>query len=1129
MVDEWTRSAFLAGLGTTVFAVLALRFPLGWVTLVLLIGAAAFTATLFQHPNSCNYRRFISAGTGVLAMIAAMLEVDIALLPLSDFAFWSLDTSVGWLISLVLALTATTIIAADVIVVFFRSGVNIGERLKLVEHEHYRLPNLLNKLSRFDYGLDYFIQHPFQFKARYLELLIEDHRDYQMKGLQSQSPFVLDLEKIFVPLRVSAQSSHKISSNMLQTGKTDKTHDIWDYLAADPQILNRCMAILGPPGSGKTTLLGHLTLVYAKKAQHEYHRQAPADLIPIFLSLRDHREELAELEPPNLADLLGQQERIQRIQPPQYWFKNRLQKGRCLVMLDGLDEVADDKERRAVARWVSQQIDHYPRSRFILTSRPFGYRSAKIRGIGTILEVRPFSLHQVNQFIESWYLQHEILRRLGRNDAGVQQRAHDKAEDLRSRIMDYKPLRDMAINPLLLTMIAAVHDNRGVLPGRRVELYEEICNVLLARRQEAKKITDEQLSVMNKRRMLQLLALALMQAKTRSFVSQDVKLFIAQRLAAMGWEGSTGDFLERAEKQSGLLIQREADVFEFTHLSFQEYLAAVEIKEERHQRLLLKYLDNPWWEEVIRLYAVQAGDASELIRAILNKPTVNSLRLAYECVEEGAEVQPKIRKALLDKIERGLESDDAEVAEIAAQVKLSLRINKHLQPLDDHLLIDMSLVSCAEYQLFVDEMREQGRNRWPPHWADHHFNEGQSNIVVTGIRFEDAEAFCHWLSSHYAEMGQIYRLPSKAEAAMKPISNDNVGYWCSEGELTPVSINHSILEHQKLWGASFKDFLYSKYSTWDIVEDLAKSFLLLFDRARDFTHWMITFLDQIANSEIDYNHARISDNALYKDVKFAGNELRALAERIHRFYNRVRGFIRSCRDEEGNRIAFAGEFLHELIKEQKSTAKLIDKLDELFLRIVNNNNTLNQKLKKLKARARGIDYMLNLSHELLLIILEELDRAASTSHRKPVAVSDGVDLDAVFETYFAWLHQKAENKSRVFPDYHQILNDIFMNTENCSFNDIVDGLQAMVDSRCLRRERALSRELILLVIAACNVSERSNILGGRFFARLSDHLSNDELKEQAFAIYTYLNLLDRRYKRRLPVWEGLRIVREYRM
>ena len=36
----------------------------------------------------------------------------------------------------------------------------------------------------------------------------------------------------------------------------------------------------------------------------------------------------------------------------------------------------------------------------------------------------------------------------------------------------------MAVNPLLLTMIATVHRRGNVLPGKRVELYKEICQVL---------------------------------------------------------------------------------------------------------------------------------------------------------------------------------------------------------------------------------------------------------------------------------------------------------------------------------------------------------------------------------------------------------------------------------------------------------------------------------------------------------------------------------------------------------------------------------------------------------------------------------------------------------------------------
>ncbi len=40
-------------------------------------------------------------------------------------------------------------------------------------------------------------------------------------------------------------------------------------------------------------------------------------------------------------------------------------------------------------------------------------------------------------------------------------------------------LYDLTVNPLLLTMIATVHRYRGALPGSRVDLNGEICQVML--------------------------------------------------------------------------------------------------------------------------------------------------------------------------------------------------------------------------------------------------------------------------------------------------------------------------------------------------------------------------------------------------------------------------------------------------------------------------------------------------------------------------------------------------------------------------------------------------------------------------------------------------------------------------
>ncbi len=69
----------------------------------------------------------------------------------------------------------------------------------------------------------------------------------------------------------------------------------------------------------------------------------------------------------------------------------------------------------------------------------------------------------------------------------MREEAQQQADNLIERICNSKPLADVAVNILLLTMIATVHRRGNVLPGKRVELYKEICQVLLEKRQIAKK------------------------------------------------------------------------------------------------------------------------------------------------------------------------------------------------------------------------------------------------------------------------------------------------------------------------------------------------------------------------------------------------------------------------------------------------------------------------------------------------------------------------------------------------------------------------------------------------------------------------------------------------------------------
>ena len=502
------------------------------------------------------------------------------------------------------------------------------------------------------------------FQRQYYKGLTYICRDYQTQGLDRD--ITLKLQKVFVPLKIVAKEAANTSHKMIQPLKDERNNSnetqIWNFLAAiDKHPEFRRMAVLGAPGSGKTTLLRYLTQIYATKQQRKVHRKAPK-LIPILLYLRDVRQEIVNNNQLTLAELITQQvqqqqQKYQLENPPPNWFAEKIRQNQCLVMLDGLDEVADETQRQQVSRWVDQQMQTYPDTAFILTSRPFGYKTARLQQDVTVLEVQPFSLKQMQQFIHSWYLETEVISHAGQDDAGVRGDAKEKADDLIKRIKNSRPLADMAVNPLLLTMIATVHRRGSALPGKRVELYKEICQVLLERRQRAKNIADA-LTATQKQSVLQVLAFKLMQQKTRDFNLSDGIDWITDKLVDVAGSGTNSEeFIQQVRDVSGLLVEKEVGVYEFAHLSFQEYLAAVQIKESNQENLLIRNINKSWWAETIRLYAAQSN-ASNLIRKVLAmpSPSVEVMALAYDCLEEGLSVNPDVRQQLEQRLNEDLES-----------------------------------------------------------------------------------------------------------------------------------------------------------------------------------------------------------------------------------------------------------------------------------------------------------------------------------------------------------------------------------------------------------------------------------------------------------------------------------------
>jgi formylglycine-generating enzyme required for sulfatase activity len=486
------------------------------------------------------------------------------------------------------------------------------------------------------------------------------------------------------------------------------------------------------------------------------------------LYLKELRQEIISNNP-SLPNLITQQIKQQKfhdqpLNPPPNWFADKLREQKCLVMLDGLDEVADQTQRQQISRWVGEQMQNYPHTAFILTSRPNGYRTARLQGVEE-LEVQLFNQKQREDFLHHWYLQKEAHDNRWVIDEGVKQDAETAANDLIQRIENSRPLKAMAVNPLLLTMIATVHRYRGVLPGKRVRLYKEICEILLEKRQTAKKIPDV-LTASDKQPVLQVLALQLMQNNTREFILSEATALIPVNMLQTFPPSlaNAEDFLKHIRDDCGLLVEKELGIYEFAHLSFQEYLAAVQIKESNQESLLIANINNSWWAETIRLYAAQINNASNLMRAVINmpSPSVNAFVLVSDYEEEGWRIDPQLRQQLIDKLDAGLESNDPEIFKLAAQVKLTRRLN-NLQPINENLEIDTSYITCAEYQLFIDVQGSSSMR----------FSAGNAKNPVIGICWENTLDFCNWLNLYTLSQSRnnyennavyYYRLPTLVEA-----------------------------------------------------------------------------------------------------------------------------------------------------------------------------------------------------------------------------------------------------------------------------------------------------------------------------------------------------------------------------
>ena len=318
----------------------------------------------------------------------------------------------------------------------------------------------------------------------------------------------------------------------------------------------------------------------------------------------------------------------------------------------------------------------------------------------------------------------------------------------------------------------------------------------------------------DRRLMLQSIALNMHEAEQKEVSAETLKSWLGEMFYAILGDWRAVDrvverFIQVIEERTGLLVARGEGVYAFSHLTFQEYLAALAVAaRDDYIPYTLTRVPDAWWREVILLEAGHLSTQSRermarLISAIIDlteEPVqFHNLVLASDCLRDvGAKrVGNDLTEEIQQRLRQALEAKPPVWARLLpAKTQMRMKFEQRCQAIealaragggywrmpygepewvevpagsfwmgegsDEHqvslstFFISRTPITNAQYHLFIQDADHQS----PKHWEDDRPPKGLESHPVVNVSWLDAMAYCEWLSK---KTRKTITLPSEAE------------------------------------------------------------------------------------------------------------------------------------------------------------------------------------------------------------------------------------------------------------------------------------------------------------------------------------------------------------------------------
>ncbi|HEY9797045.1 MAG TPA: HEAT repeat domain-containing protein [Leptolyngbyaceae cyanobacterium] len=410
--------------------------------------------------------------------------------------------------------------------------------------------------------------------------------------------------------------------------------------------------VLADPGMGKSTLLRReacLTAQEERQSLKNNTKKLEDVVFPLFLRLSDLAETPEEII--DAIPVLIQRDYSETATQVMELLREKLKVGKCLLLLDALDEVpTEHRQRQRLFEKLNRFAQRKPPCPIICTSRIVGYSGAFVQGVKEV-EIVPFSQKQTEQYIETWF----------RNAAECLNNDTVSASSLIRELRNKPQIRGLAQNPLLLSLICSLYQEQGLtLPARRCQVYEQAVRYMLGKWSKNRNPELNDAWIDAKTELLEELAYQFSCDGKEIFTLRELRKTIDEYLRS---GNASTDFhnlnashlISELSKQDGILqtLHNDSDQYLFLHRTFQEYFTASYLNRARDSIALAR--EHFWeyeWHETLSLMAGLMENPVPLLQAITaQKDDIFStlLLLAGQCI---AECQENYHPLMVDIIDR---------------------------------------------------------------------------------------------------------------------------------------------------------------------------------------------------------------------------------------------------------------------------------------------------------------------------------------------------------------------------------------------------------------------------------------------------------------------------------------------